>query len=613
FTLTVDQAPAITTLASTTFAVGTAGTFTVSSTGFPTAALSEVGALPGGVSFTDNGDGTATLSGTPDAGTGGIYVFSIDASNGVAPDASQSFTLTVDQAPTITSASSTTFAVGAAGTFTVSSTGFPTAALSEVGALPGGVSFIDNGDGTATLSGTPAAGTGGTYIFSIGASNGVAPDASQSFTLTVDQAPTITSADSATFAHGASGSFMVVASGFPAPTLAETAALPSGVSFNSVTGALALDGSTPTGIYDLTFNAINGISPDASQIFTLTVASSAAHSPALVVGGSANGQATLYHPNASGAFGSPVGTIALPGISGTNVRATTGDVNGDGIPDAILVSGPGTPIRVAVISGADNATVLVAPFDPFGGDFTGGGFVAAGDFDRDGRAEFVVTPDLGGGPRVSIFSLMNSGLVERANYFTIDPNFRGGARAAVGDINADGVPDLVVAAGFGGGPRIAIIDGTKALTTDGFDPNDRLVGDFFAFDSSLRNGAYVAIGDVNGDGFGDLIFGAGPGGGPEVLAINGKSLLADGAVSAVANPLSSFFLAGNSASRGGVRVATMNADNDNLADVAVGTGSGDASFVRVYLGKNFGGAEPSAFEQLDPFDGSVLTDGVFVG
>ena len=116
-------------------------------------------------------------------------------------------------------------------------------------------------------------------------------------------------------------------------------------------------------------------------------------------------------------------------------------------------------------------------------------------------------------------------VAQRANYFTIDPNFRGGARAAVGDINGDGVPDLAVAAGFGGGPRIAVINGTKALTTDGFNTADRLVGDFFAFGDALRNGAYLAIGDVNGDGFGDLIFGAGPGGGPEVLTISGKSLL----------------------------------------------------------------------------------------
>ena len=66
----------------------------------------------------------------------------------------------------------------------MTTTGFPTSALSETGALPAGVTFVDNGDGTATLAGTPAAGTGGTYALTITAANGVLPDATQSFTLT---------------------------------------------------------------------------------------------------------------------------------------------------------------------------------------------------------------------------------------------------------------------------------------------------------------------------------------------------------------------------------------------------------------------------------------------
>ena len=142
----------------------------------------------------DNGDGTATLSGTPAAGTGGSYPITITANNGINPNATQSFTLTVDQAPAITSGASTTFTEGSTGTFTVTSTGFPPAALSEVGSLPSGVSFVDNGNGTATLSGTPAAGSDGVYSLSITASNGVSPDATQTFTLTVQSAPAITSA-----------------------------------------------------------------------------------------------------------------------------------------------------------------------------------------------------------------------------------------------------------------------------------------------------------------------------------------------------------------------------------------------------------------------------------
>jgi hypothetical protein len=100
--------------------------------------------------------------------------------------ATQSFTLTVDAAPAITSATAPPSPWGAPESFTVTTTGTPTAALSESGPLPTGVTFTDNGDGTATLAGTPAAGTSGVYTITIDASNGVAPDASQTFTLTVD-------------------------------------------------------------------------------------------------------------------------------------------------------------------------------------------------------------------------------------------------------------------------------------------------------------------------------------------------------------------------------------------------------------------------------------------
>ena len=134
----------------------------------------------------DNLNGTATLSGTPAADTGGTYVLTITAINGVTPDATQSFTLTVDQAPVITSVSSTAFAVGIASTFTVTTTGFPVPTpLTETGELPAGVTFVDNLDGTATLAGTPNVGSDGTYTLTITATNGVALDATQTFTLTV--------------------------------------------------------------------------------------------------------------------------------------------------------------------------------------------------------------------------------------------------------------------------------------------------------------------------------------------------------------------------------------------------------------------------------------------
>jgi hypothetical protein len=96
------------------------------------------------------------------------------------------------EAPAIISGAQADFTAGSSATFAVTSTGSPTAFLSESGAFPNGVSFIDNGDGTATLSGVPVAESAGTYPISITASNGVSPEATQSFTLTV-QGPQTTS------------------------------------------------------------------------------------------------------------------------------------------------------------------------------------------------------------------------------------------------------------------------------------------------------------------------------------------------------------------------------------------------------------------------------------
>ncbi|HTW81577.1 MAG TPA: Ig-like domain-containing protein, partial [Terracidiphilus sp.] len=187
-TIAIDIPPAITSGSSATFAVGSANSFTVTTTGTPTPAIQETGSLPSGLTFTDNGNGTATLAGTPGAGTGAQYSLSISADNGTSPNATQTFTLTVDQAPAITSASGATFEAGSAGSFTVTAGGYPTPLITETGNLPAGVTLNTSG----VLSGTPAAGTGGSYPIVINASNGVGSNATQNFTLLVEESPAIT-------------------------------------------------------------------------------------------------------------------------------------------------------------------------------------------------------------------------------------------------------------------------------------------------------------------------------------------------------------------------------------------------------------------------------------
>jgi hypothetical protein len=183
--------PSITSADHATFVAAVASSFTITATGFPTPAISETGMLPNNVSLVDLGNGTATISGTPQSGAAGSYPITIKAANGVAPDAMQSFILTVtpgNVAPSITSSNTATFSETVNGSFAVTTTGFPTPAITETGALPKSVTLVDNGNGTATLAGIPASGTAATYTLTIKAANGVSPDASQSFTLVVNPA-----------------------------------------------------------------------------------------------------------------------------------------------------------------------------------------------------------------------------------------------------------------------------------------------------------------------------------------------------------------------------------------------------------------------------------------
>jgi hypothetical protein len=184
----------ITSAASAQFPTGASSSFTVTTdaTEWPIPTLSESGALPSGVTFHDNGDGTATLTGTPTAAVAGSYPLEITASNGVAPDATQQFALAVGAAPEITSSNQTDFEIEiGGGSFSVTTTGDPTPGITESGALPSGINFQDNGDGTATFSGDPNEDNGpviGTYPITLTASQPGGsswPDTTQAFTLTV--------------------------------------------------------------------------------------------------------------------------------------------------------------------------------------------------------------------------------------------------------------------------------------------------------------------------------------------------------------------------------------------------------------------------------------------
>jgi uncharacterized delta-60 repeat protein len=172
---------------------------------------------------------------------------------------------------------------------------------------------------------------------------------------------------------------------------------------------------------------------------------------------------------------------------------------------------------------------------------------------------FVTGADAGGGPDVKVFDAATHQAL--GSFFAFDPSFTGGVRVAVGDVNGDSFPDLITAAGPGGGPNIIVYsgkDGSQLLN-------------FFAYDPHFTGGVYIAAGDVNGDGDADIICGADAGGGPNVTVFSGK----DG------SRLLSFFPYDMNFT-GGVRVAAGDTNGDGRAEIITGAGPGGGPNVTVF-------------------------------
>ena len=177
------------------------------------------------------------------------------------------------------------------------------------------------------------------------------------------------------------------------------------------------------------------------------------------------------------------------------------------------------------------------------------------------KAIIVVGTDVGGLPEVKVFDARTMAL--KFDFFAYNPYFSGGVRVAAGDVNGDGVPDIITGPGPGGAPEVKVFNGVTG----------KLMRDFFAFPSAVTTGIYVASGDLNGDKFDDIVVGLDAGASPEVKAFSGKT----GAV------LFDFF-AYNPFFTGGVRVAVGDTNGDGFADIITGPGPGALPEVKVFSG-----------------------------
>ena len=503
FTLTVlgtapvTHAPTITSTASTTFTVGTEGIFTIHTTGTPTSSIALSGTLPAWLTFVDNTDGSATLDGTPDSGGPPSYSLTITVTNGIAPNATQTFTLFVNNPPpAITSADNTTFVVGTFASFTVrTSPPDPSATVSFNGTLPLGINFTPNSDGTATIDGTASVGSEGSYPINIKASNGTLPDAMQTFTITVQdappvlEAPAITSAASTSFTVGTAGNFTITTTGSPTPTFTLDGAQPAWLSFvDNTDGTATLSGTPDAGSdlsYSFTITARNGVSPVATQDFTLgIIRTSTAYDfnadakPDYVLDNAVTHQTAVWYLNnnvfVAGAFGP-----TLP--ANWNVVGVA-DFNGDGDPDYLLFNSSTRQTAIWYLNNNVFSSGLFGPTLPAGWSVVG-----VADFNGDGHPDYLL---FNSSTRQTAIWYLNNNVLSSGLYGPTLP--AGWSVVGVADFNGDGDPDYLL-----------------------FNSSTRQTAIWYLNNNVLSSGLYgptlpagwsvVGVADFNGDGDPDYL------------------------------------------------------------------------------------------------------------
>ena len=251
------------------------------SDGCPAAVAADT-ATKTGVSIDSTSGELSFIGGSPAQVTGSLSVglepsaVAVDSATGAIYVANQTLAGTVTvikpAAPKLTSPAAATFSVGAAGSFQVTATGFPAVTYTHSGRLPKGLAMSSAG----LLSGTPSAGSGGTYQVDVTAANAIAPAATQKLTISVHQAPAVTSAPHALFTTGKAHSVTLTATGFPAPRLTEKGKLPKGLRFKAGANGTAVISGTAAktdkhAMYRLTITAANGTGKPAVQSFELRV------------------------------------------------------------------------------------------------------------------------------------------------------------------------------------------------------------------------------------------------------------------------------------------------------------------------------------------------------
>ncbi len=230
------------------------------------------------------------------------------------------------------------------------------------------------------------------------------------------------------------------------------------------------------------------------------------------------------------------GFFAYEGAHRGGTQVVRFDLDGDGLRETVVAND-----RQIFIYESDGT--LRTSFAPYGEHYDKGINVSVGDIEDDGSVEIVTGTENGGGPHVRVFN--QDGVLINPGFFAYAKNFRGGVNVSIGDLNGDGIKEIVCGAGFGGGPHVRVYKKDGTLINPGF----------FAYDKGFRGGVNVSVADTNGDGIDEIVTGPGFGGSPLARIYD-----RDG------NKKSEFYIFDKSQRRG-LEVVASDVDGDGQAEV----------------------------------------------